>query len=311
MFYQAHRYIREVFITELQTLFNEHPFYGTNSSNKFDREPILISDAFNIDGRTYPAVIVKSSSSKEYRLAMDKFIEEVTGHIRLQQMLPHIIAKVEDDKTYTGAYINSVVKLEFTNILKADKRQIVLRTTTQPSIGAPVVAYFDDVQPKQWRTDIIPGARIFFNSFNDFELGKVIYIDTFQYPQYLGDLYGTGYDVTVNLDVYASTQYEAEEVIDMLTAFFIFIMPQRLNNGYGIVTKTASNSNVIAKDGKTGEEFYKAGFEISMFMEHHFFIPQQTVLDYQLWVELREKIDHPFVGFEDAEGFVHVRTKGV
>ena len=63
------------------------------------------------------------------------------------------------------------------------------------------------------------------------------------------------------------------KLIDMLTAFFVYIIPQRLNNGYGIVTKTASNTNVITKDGKLGEEFYKAGFEISMFMEHQFFLP--------------------------------------
>ena len=280
----------------MTALFAEHPFYGLNADKKFDRESLIIADAFNFDGRHFPTIVVKSTSANEFRLAMDKFIEEVRGHVRVQAMLPHIIAKVEDDPTYAGTYTDTVVKLEFVNSLKPNKRQIVLRTTTQAASGAPVVAYFDDVAPKQWRTDIIPGAKIFFNSFNDFELGKAIYIDTFATKQYLGDLYGTGYDCTVALDVYAGSQYEAEELIDMLTAFFIFFMPQRLNWGHGIVTKTASNTRVIEKDGKVGEEFFTASFEIDMFMEHHFFIPLASVSSYELWVELRERIDFPYTG---------------
>lgn len=308
MFFQANRYIREIIIAELTTLFNEHPFYGLNTEKKFDREPLIIADTFSPEGRQYPAIIVKSTSAKEYRLAIDKFIEEVSGHVRIQQMLPHIIAKIEDDKEYAGVYPNAVVKLEFVNILRANKRQLVLRITTQPESGAPVVTYCDNIAPKQWRTDIIPGAKIFFNSFNDFELGKAIYVDVFADKQYLGDLYGTGYDTTINLEVYAGTTYEAEELIDMLTGFFIFLMPQRLNFGHGIVTKTASNTNVVTKDGKLGEEFYKAGFEISMFMEHHFFIPQQTITGYSLWIEMREHIDQPYAGFDELPpGYVHLR----
>lgn len=293
MFFQANRYIREIFIEELQKLFNEHPFYGLNKQKKFEKEPMLIADSYNFDGRSYPSIIVKSTSTKEYRLSMDKLIEEVRGHVRIHDMLPFIVAKVEDDAKYTGTYIDSVVKLEFVNVNKDNDRQLVLRTTTlaAPSGSPEVIQYFDNVKPNQWRTDLIPGARVYFNSYNDFETGKTVYVDTFQNPQYLGDQYGTGYDSTVELDVYGGTQYEAEDVLDILTAFFIYIMPQHLYDGYGIVTKTASNTNVIEKEGKVGEEFYKGTFSIVMFMEHQFFVPQPTVDGYVVYLQLREQLD--------------------
>lgn len=303
MFFQLHRFVREVVTKELQALINEHPFYTTipaTSANpkerKMQRSPVIVQDNYNFDGRNYPAVVIKTSSSTEFRLSMDKLIEEVSGHVRLVAMLPYIVQKVEDDKTYTGAYTNGTYRLEFTNVGRENKREIMLRTTQQVAVEpptptpAPVIKYFT-VTPEQWRTDIIPGARLYFGEFNDLEIGKSIYIEMFEDKTYLGDMYGSGFDFTLNAMVYAQTQNEAQELTDIVNALFTYLMVQKLYYGYGILLKSIETNNVIIKEGEVGEEYFTGELTITGFTEHQFFIPYAKVEGYELWLELRSDVD--------------------
>ena len=304
MFFQLHRFFRDACITELQALFDEHPYYTTLNDEKFQQGRVQVMDNYTFDGRQFPAVVVKTTSSDEVRLGMNKHIEEVYGHTRITGMVPYIIMKAEDDPEYTGTYSDAVYKLEFVNTGRENKRDIQLRTGTLSVTGDPHevtpttdMVYtnitYTRVLEHAWHTDIISGVKLFFSTYNAHEPGKTIYVETYQDAQHLGDLYGTGFDFEISLDVYAQSQAETEEIIDLINAFFIFLLPQRLFNAYGFVTKTAHTTNVLEKDGKLGEEVFKAAFSISAFTETHFFIPNPTITSWVLWLEMRERVDAP------------------
>lgn len=216
------------------------------------------------------------------------FLEDVSGHVRTTDLLPWVIQKAEDDRTYTGAYTNNTYALDFANINRENKREIQLRVTT--TAGSSYYA----VEPWSARTDIIPGARIFIGPFNDIETAnpaKVAYIETFADKTYLGDLYGKGFNFTLDLTIYAQSQNECKELMDLLNMFFTFLIPQRFHNGYGVVLKTISNSNLVEKDGEMGEEAFKATFSIGAWTESQVFVPRNTIGSYTLWLEMREQIN--------------------
>ena len=154
----------------------------------------------------------------------------------------------------------------------------------------PTKTYYE-IAEHAWRTDIVPGARIFFGSYNTREPGKAVFIDTFATSQFLGDTYITGYNLSFTLKVMARAQVEAQELIDIVNSAFIYLLPQRLFNGHGMVLKNGNISGATEKEGEKGEETFSATYETTVWTEGHMFIPYQTISGYSLWLEMRDAID--------------------
>jgi len=288
LFGYLHSFIRQAFIREIQNLLDEHPFYTRSKDSGFQRSPVIVSEKYNFDGRQFPAVIVDTSSASEFRLDFTNFIEDVYGNVRLTSIIPYVVTKVETDKTYSKPRTDNVYGLQFVNIGRDNKREINLRVSDG---NAGTYSYFA-VKPWEVRNDIIPGAILFFGSFNDIEPGKVIYIETFKDTTMLGELYGKGFDFSISINVYAQSQNEAKELTDLINAYGVYILPQHLYNAHGFVLKSMKTDGVIEKDGELGEEVFKGGFSVDLWTEHQFFVPVNKAERYTLWVELRERVDH-------------------
>ena len=286
MFGYLNTFIHQIAIKEIQELLELHPFYANNRADpKFQSAPVFVNEKYSFDGRQFPTILVNSTSLDEVRLDFSNLIDDVYGHVRTNDIIPIVVQKVEDDATYTGAYTNNVYAIDFVNVGREDKREIKFRVTD------PTGSQYFDIKPWEIRTDIIPGARIMFGPFNDLEVGRRTYIQTFQNRQYLGNIYGKGFNFELNLTIYAQSQNECKELTDLLNLFFTFVLPQRFNNGYGIVLKNIRNGDMVEKDGELGEEVFKATFSVGGFTESHVFMAIPTVTDYQLFVMLVEQIN--------------------
>lgn len=287
MFGYMHSFIREMLVREIQNLLDGHPYYkSTITDQKLQQAPVIVSEKYNFDGRQFPAVVIDSSSASEFRLDFTNFIEGVQGHCRITEIVPYIIHKIEDDPTYTGSYTNQVYSVEFANVLREDKREMKLRVID----GDGNDTYFD-VAPWEVRNDIIPGARIMFGPFNDLVRGKKIYIETFENMSYLGQLYGKAFNFEVSINIYAQTNAETKELTDLVNAFFVYLIPQRIHHAHGIVLRDINTTGLVDKDGEIGEEVFKGTFSVSGWTEHHFFRPVDQIAGYNLWLELRNQVD--------------------
>jgi hypothetical protein len=154
----------------------------------------------------------------------------------------------------------------------------------------PTKTYYE-IAEHAWRTDIIPGARLYFGSYNTREPGKASFIETFRDAQFLGDTYMSGYNLTFSLKVMARAQVEAQELIDLVNSAFLYLLPQRLFNGHGMVIKDGTISGATEKDGEKGEETFSATYETTVWTEAHMFVPYQTISGYSLWLEMRDAVN--------------------
>jgi len=287
MFGYLHGFIRQAFIREIQSLINEHPFYTKTEDHKFQKSSVLVTEKFNFDGRQFPAIIISSSNASEFRLDFTNLIEEVYGYVRLTSIIPYVITKVETDTAYTGVRTDNVYGLQFANVGRDNKREIKLRVIN----GNTKVSEYYTIQPWEYRNDIIPGAILYFGSFNDIEPGNVVYIETFANNTFLGELYGKGFDFSISIDIYAQSQNEAKELTDMVNAYGVYILPQRLYNAHGFVLKSMKTDGVIEKEGELGEEVFTGKFSVNLWTEHQFFRPLERISGYTLWIELRERVE--------------------
>jgi len=289
MFGHLHGFLRHAIIKEISDMFTEHPYYSnsTTKDSKFQMSPVFVSEIYNFDGRQFPAILIETSASKEVRLDMSNFMEDVRGHVRITEILPWIVQKVEDDGAYAGEYSDNTYSLDFANINRENKREIQMRIID----GTTETATYHAVSPFTTRTDIITGARIVLGSFNDIEIGRKIYVETFKDETVLGERYAKGFDFDVTVKVVAQSVMECKELLDMVNSFFVYLLPQRFFNGYGVVLKECNIADACKKDGEIGEETFSGSFTISAFTEHQFFRPTSTFTSYQVWLELREKIE--------------------
>ena len=296
MFYQLHRSVRSTIAREISLFLDDHPYFKTTiTQGKFQQAPVVVADKYNFNGRQFPAVIINTTSSKEQRLSMDRLIDERIGYVRAGQMTSFLAMKVYDDPEYTGTRVNSVSLLYLANTNKVDDEEIRLAKVSVSAVdGVPAtgahIEWFD-VQPDGRYKNIIEGAEVIMGSFNDMRQGVKLYVETFADKQYLGDVFGSRFDMDIGIDIYAQSQYETEELVDLVNSAFLYIIPQRVYNGMGWNLKTVSTDGVIEKDGKVGEEHFKGTLSVDASVEHQFFVPNQTVTSYALFIEMREQVD--------------------
>lgn len=291
-----HRFVRRSIAQEITTFLDEHPYFNTQIvQGKFQQAPVVVADKYNYNGRQFPAVIINTSTSSEKRLGMDRLIEESTGKVRASHMMPFAAVKVIEDPNYTGEISDAVYLLYLANTNQVDDEEIRLAKVSVAAVdGVPAtgahIDWYDVVSDGRY-TNIIPGAEITMGSFNDMRQGESLYIETFANRQYLGDTFGSRFDMDITIDVYSRSQYETEELIDLVNSAFVYVIPQRLYYGSGINLQTVSTTGVLEKDGKVGEERFKGSLSINASVEHQFFVPNNTITGYSLWIEMRKSID--------------------
>ncbi len=148
---------------------------------------------------------------------------------------------------------------------------------------------FFEVKEDGIYTDMVPGANIAFGSFNSIRPGDCAYIDTFLKSRALGEIFGSRFKGNMSIKVYAQTQQQTEELVDMLHGFFLYILPQRVYYGHGInITKTDS-SEVLDKSGEIGEEAFTGSLTIGLNIEATFFNPIDNIQSYELWLEFTDQ----------------------
>jgi len=297
-FYELHRYVRRVVVQELQLLVNDHPMYTTDRADdtKFQTSPTKVMERYNFDGRQYPAIVVTTTESNEQRLSMDRLITEAYGHSRAATMMSYVTPKVVDDSEYTGTYSDAVYLLEYAQTFAEDDEDIKLKKFSVAAVdddptGASGDVEWFDIVPDERRTDIIDGVEIHIGSFNDIRPGNQIYIETFEDNRYLGDIFGSRFDISMNISVYAQTQYETEELLDMVNSWFTYYLPHQLYFKHSINAKTVNTSGAVEKDERYGEEAFTGNLTVTFSVEHQFFNPVNIMTSYQLWLALREQVD--------------------
>ena len=110
-----HRKVRNAVISELTTVLRSHPYYSPDLTPEMKREPIKIVDRFNFDGRQFPSIVVETTRTTETRLAMDRLITGIIGHVRPMSMLPIVLTKIMDDPNYQVTYVDAYYTLEVVN----------------------------------------------------------------------------------------------------------------------------------------------------------------------------------------------------
>lgn len=302
-----HRKVRNAVISELNTVLRSHPYYSPDLTPSMKREPIKIVDCFNFDGRQFPAIVVETTSTSETRLAMNRFITGVVGHVRPMSMMPIVLTKIMDDPNYQGTYIDAYYILEVVNAGQANKETLQMRRQrVRPINPANAFPSIDEVEPipgerpeyfdltrDSRNSNIIPGAIILTGSHNDLRQGTKVLVQTFATPQALGNIYGSRHKITADLKVYAQSQYQTEELVDWLLGYFTYLIPQRLCFGEGIDLMT-TNTSTLQKEGELGEEIFSGTVTLYFSVENQFFVPLPLVTSYTLSLEMRERIEDPY-----------------
>lgn len=303
MFYQLHRYTRKVIIGYIQELLDDHPMFTSDRPDPiFQSTPVTVVDKFNFDGIHFPAVVVNSTDSSEQRLAMDRLITEERGYVRMSGMMPYVAPVVTIDREFTGTREDGVYLLEFVESMAEDDEEIKLRVASvlavgdtqhdnNPPAGGFQFRYFD-VEEDARRTDIVPGAEVYFGSFNDIRPGTKMYVETFADQRYLGNIYGSRYTVNMGIDVYAKSPYETEELTDLINAWFTYYIPHQIFFKHHINLTKCGTDGVVDKEGRFGEEVFKGRINITMSVEHQFFVPVDIATSYNLWLVLRKELDN-------------------
>lgn len=302
-----HRKVRNAVISELTTVLRTHPYYSPDLTPEMKREPIKIVDRYNFDGRQFPAIVVETTNTTETRLAMDRLITGIVGHVRPMTMMPIVLTKIMDDPGYVGDYEDKYYILEVVNNAQPDREVLQMRRTevepinpnnnfpnideVQPVEGVRV-EYFDLTRDTR-NTEIIPGALILTGSHNDLRQGTKVLIQTFATSQALGNVYGSRHKMDAVLKVYAQSQYQTEELMDWLLGYFTYIIPQRLCFGEGIDLMT-TNTRALEKEGELGEETFSGELTLNFSVENQFFVPLPLVNSYTLSLEMRERIEDPY-----------------
>lgn len=291
MHFQLHRYVRRVFISEIQEFLNLHPFYGIKNKNdsKFMSSPTIVTERYNFDGRHYPAIVITTSSANEINISINKFIDERRGHVRPSHMLSFFTAKIDDDPQYRGQYTDATYILEVVNMGKEKEEDLKLQVNKiAPNKETKIFDLKEDLRA----TDIIPGARIIFGSFNDLRVGEKIQVDVFEQERYLGDIYGSKFSMDIKADIYAQTLNETEELMDLLLAQATYLLPQRLFYVHHL-SLTSTSTEGIEKEGEIGEEFFKGSITYKVNSELNMFIPSDLVEEYRLDLMFTKNLTYP------------------
>jgi hypothetical protein len=145
-------------------------------------------------------------------------------------------------------------------------------------------------------TDVIPGMRIWMDSYNSLREGVQVIVQQTAVKGKTGMLYGNRHKMTVKLKVYTHTQYQTEELVDMLLDWLQWKVPNALFYGHAIDFTTASTNGVIEKAGgsELGEETFLASVSFGLNMEHQYFVPYPTIDGYsvQLSLSLPSKVSY-------------------
>ena len=164
-----------------------------------------------------------------------------------------------------------------------DKKDVVVNYNVEQR-------YREITEDSRYR-DIIPGAELLFGAFNNIRPGDTLYIDSYKDARALGELFGSRFRGTVSFKIYAQTQIQAEEIVDLLQNYFIYALPHRMYYTKGINVVKTDSSDVIDKTGELGEEAFSGSLTTNINIEGTFFVPSPILEAYDLWIELRERID--------------------
>jgi len=309
MFYALHRKIRNILLTDLQAFVDRHPFYSNTIKpetlvNSFDVAKTQVSDNYNFEGRQFPVIVFEGSDSREHRLSFNRQMEWEEAHCRVCSELSYLLARVEDDINFTGTYTDGVYLLELVSSRPGSNEEIELRVspaTLRPGVtynGLPDLTQFISTGPYTYHpitadgvyTNIIPGARIWLESFNCLRPGVNLIVETFANKVRTGTVYGNRQKMDCRLKIYTHTQYQTEELTDILLDWMQWQLPRKLFYGHTIDFLTANATNVITKQGDLGEETFSADINFGLSMEHQYFVPNPSLGLYVLYIQYVENL---------------------